>query len=205
MGGGALRDIDYSEWEREMDARGWPTPGAFGSLRSDATDTETRSGVCRGVTMMVTPARVGPCMLKPRMETSNQVLRLVGNRYSVAPGVLLSRSRSDHVARARGVLMWLLRQRGMSYPSIGQEVGRTHATALHWVRKIDREWRRSIVARVELGALLRDDRQGQQTHDRRIGQAELEVLQPGAGAGDGGHGKHGHRVTPCGAMRKGGA
>lgn len=67
------------------------------------------------------------------------LVRLVADRWRLAPCDLLGRDRSRRTARARMVLMWLAyRWTRLSKPRIGQRLGgRDHTTVVHGYRMID--------------------------------------------------------------------
>lgn len=66
------------------------------------------------------------------------IRRVVAEHFGVSDSDLDSGRRWSHVALARHVAMWCVRQLGRSYPAIGREFGnRDHTTAMSAVRKID--------------------------------------------------------------------
>jgi chromosomal replication initiator protein len=85
--------------------------------------------------------------------TSEQILRQVASHYTVAVDALIGRSRSQAVALARHVTMYLLREQlHDSYPQIGQTLGgRDHTTVMYGCDKIataieeDDQLRRDVV------------------------------------------------------------
>jgi chromosomal replication initiator protein len=73
----------------------------------------------------------------------------VCKRFGVRFDELLGKGRHAHLAQARHVLAWLLRQRGLSYPAIGKYLNKDHTTIMSAVRKVDAERAKSeAVARV---------------------------------------------------------
>ena len=72
---------------------------------------------------------------------SDAVLTRVCDQFEVTAKLLRSRDRSSHVARARRVAAYLLRELStLSYPEIGAALGgRTHSTVMHAIGKVRAE------------------------------------------------------------------
>lgn len=69
-----------------------------------------------------------------------QVLKAVAEFYRVSVEDLSNRSRQKQVVEPRQVAMYLLRDiLDMSYPYIGEKMGRDHTTAIHAIEKIGEE------------------------------------------------------------------
>ena len=72
--------------------------------------------------------------------SDEQILKAVGEFFNVAPGDLVRRNRKKEVVEPRQIAMYLLRDiLEMSYPYIGEKMGRDHTTAIHAVEKIGQE------------------------------------------------------------------
>lgn len=67
-----------------------------------------------------------------------ELIDRVCKHFGVTRAQLIGRDRHAHVAQARQVAAWLLRQRGFSYPAIGQELKQDHTTVMYSVRKVER-------------------------------------------------------------------
>lgn len=89
-----------------------------------------------------------------------QILELVAQECRVSVADLLGDDRSRGVVRPRQLAMWLMRQTTfMSFPQIGEAMGRDHSTVVHGVRRITRErGNKSTLALTDrLLSILRDD------------------------------------------------
>ena len=72
--------------------------------------------------------------------TDAQVVAAVAEIYNVAQEDLIGRSRRKEIVEPRQVAMFLLRDMlDLSYPTIGEKLGRDHTTAIHSYEKIARE------------------------------------------------------------------
>lgn len=72
--------------------------------------------------------------------TDSQVLAAVAEVYGVGIDDLTGRSRRKEVVEPRQVAMFLLRDMlDLSYPTIGEKLGRDHTTAIHSFEKINQE------------------------------------------------------------------
>lgn len=72
--------------------------------------------------------------------SDSQVLSAVSEFYSIQPQELIGRCRRKEVVEPRQVAMYLLRDiLGLSYPYIGEKMGRDHTTAIHSFEKISEE------------------------------------------------------------------
>jgi chromosomal replication initiator protein len=83
---------------------------------------------------------------RPTKKSSVQEwLEVVVEFYSIDTAGLLGPSRRQEVVRPRQILMYIMKyELGMTYPSIGREIGgRDHTTAMHSVEKIEKELKRS--------------------------------------------------------------
>ena len=67
------------------------------------------------------------------------VIRLVASRMEVSVLEIRSRDRTQQVARARAVLMCLLRRRGYSLPAIGTALQRNHTCVLYACRRAEND------------------------------------------------------------------
>lgn len=66
-----------------------------------------------------------------------ELLDRVCRHFSVTRAQLVSADRHAHIAQARQVAAWLLRERGFSYPAIGRELNKDHTTIMASVRKVN--------------------------------------------------------------------
>lgn len=72
--------------------------------------------------------------------SEDQILKAVAEFYNVSPEELVGRVRKKEVVEPRQVAMYLIRDvLEMSYPHIGEKMGRDHTTAIHAVEKISQE------------------------------------------------------------------
>ena len=73
--------------------------------------------------------------------TAANVIAAVSAASGISREVLLGDGRGEkHVADARAVAMWRLRElTGASYPAIGRVFGRHHTTVIHAVQRVQRE------------------------------------------------------------------
>jgi chromosomal replication initiator protein len=75
-----------------------------------------------------------------RRVSDDHVLKCVAEFYNVSVNDLITRGRKKEVVEPRQVAMFLLRDiLEMSYPYIGEKLGRDHTTAIHAVEKITEE------------------------------------------------------------------
>lgn len=96
------------------------------------------------------------------------LVEIVAGYYGVTSGEVLGRGRSQSVADARSVAMWLTRETyKMSYPEIGRAFGRDHTTVMHACRKVkdaltcghsDRTADVALLARLRIGGTNEKDR-----------------------------------------------
>jgi chromosomal replication initiator protein len=72
--------------------------------------------------------------------SDDQILKAVANFYNIEPPDLIGRSRKKEMVEPRQVAMYLLRDiLRMSYPYIGEKLGRDHTTVIHSFEKINQE------------------------------------------------------------------
>jgi len=85
------------------------------------------------------------------------VVRIVALHFNLTPEELTGRGRSQPVAHARHVAMYLLRaENDLSYPRIGRVLGgRDHSTIRHGVTKMEKDIAEDDALRAEV-AKLRD-------------------------------------------------
>ena len=75
-----------------------------------------------------------------RRVSDEHILKTVAEFFGVSPGDLVTRGRKKEVVEPRQIAMYLLRDiLDMSYPYIGEKLGRDHTTAIHAVEKINQE------------------------------------------------------------------
>jgi len=74
----------------------------------------------------------------------SQILKAVADYFSVSIEDLVSHNRRKEVVEPRQIAMYLLREISeLSYPYIGEKMGRDHTTAIHSYEKINQEINRS--------------------------------------------------------------
>jgi len=72
--------------------------------------------------------------------TDDQILKAVAEFFNVSANNLIEKGRKKEVVEPRQIAMYLLRDiLDMSYPYIGEKLGRDHTTAIHAVEKISQE------------------------------------------------------------------
>jgi chromosomal replication initiator protein len=75
-----------------------------------------------------------------RRVTDTQILKAVAEFFNVSVADLMSHNRRKEVVEPRQIAMFLLRDMlELSYPSIGERLGRDHTTAIHAYEKISRD------------------------------------------------------------------
>ncbi len=76
--------------------------------------------------------------------SDSQILKAVAEFFSVTVDDLMSHNRRKEVVEPRQIAMYLLREISeLSYPYIGEKMGRDHTTAIHSYEKINQEINRS--------------------------------------------------------------
>ncbi|RJQ29795.1 chromosomal replication initiator protein DnaA [Candidatus Parcubacteria bacterium] len=79
-----------------------------------------------------------------RRITDTQVLKAVAEFFNISLGDLVSHNRRKEVVEPRQIAMYLLRDMlEMSYPGVGEKMGRDHTTAIHSYEKINQEINRN--------------------------------------------------------------
>ena len=72
--------------------------------------------------------------------SDSQIIKSVAEFYNVAVSDLTGRVRKKEIVEPRQIAMYLLRDiLDMSYPYIGEKLGKDHTTAIHAVKKINHE------------------------------------------------------------------
>jgi len=72
--------------------------------------------------------------------TDDQILKAVSEFFNISVEDITSRGRKKEVVEPRQIAMYLIREiLDMSYPYIGEKMGRDHTTAIHSVEKIGQE------------------------------------------------------------------
>ena len=117
----------------------------YGFLRLARTSSRDREQVCSSAPPARPPASragrrapTGEPVPTPKPDPILEVCRIVGGRYGVTVGEMLSPTRSQPIALARQVAMRLLRElTDLSYPQIAARFDRDHSTVMHAVRATD--------------------------------------------------------------------
>ena len=72
--------------------------------------------------------------------SDEQVIKAVANFFNVPVEDLLTKKRKKEIVEPRQIIVYLLRELlNMSYPYIGEKIGRDHTTAIHAYEKINQE------------------------------------------------------------------
>jgi chromosomal replication initiator protein len=75
-----------------------------------------------------------------RRVSDDQILKAVAEFFNITINDLIEKGRKKEIVEPRQVAMYLLRDiLDMSYPYIGEKLGRDHTTAIHAVEKINQE------------------------------------------------------------------
>ncbi len=100
--------------------------------------------------MMVITERVAEEIIETAIQNlgrrvnDNQIIRSVAEFYNLAVSDLVGRVRKKEIVEPRQIAMYLIRDMlDMSYPHIGEKLGKDHTTAIHAVRKINQEVNRN--------------------------------------------------------------
>ncbi len=81
-----------------------------------------------------------------RRVSDDQILKSVADFFHIGVQDLITRGRKKEVVEPRQIAMYLLRDiLEMSYPYIGEKLGRDHTTAIHAVEKINQEINKNSV------------------------------------------------------------
>lgn len=130
------------------------------------------------------------------VQASNAKLLALCNQTAEAFGYPLSEvlygSRQRSVVRARFACYYVLRERGLSYPEIGELLGLHHTTVMAGVRKVERELKRfpDGWSATALRSVLQDLRSDRAARVRQaiaelqteLGELELDMNEVGKAA-----------------------
>ncbi len=76
----------------------------------------------------------------PKKLTADQILNAVSNFFNMSVEDLVNRKRKKEIVEPRQIAIYLLRELlDLSYPYIGEKLGRDHTTAIHAYEKINKE------------------------------------------------------------------
>ncbi len=92
-----------------------------------------------------------------------QLCQLVATYYGVRTDEMLSTSREHTLVVPRQVLMYLLRQTGLSFPAIGALLGREHSTIMHGCAVVGEQCKKDATLRLTIASILSRPVGGQQT------------------------------------------
>jgi chromosomal replication initiator protein len=82
--------------------------------------------------------------LLQKRVSDNQILKAVAEFFNISTEVLSSHNRRKEVVEPRQIAMYLLRDISeLSYPYIGEKLGKDHTTAIHSYEKINQEINRN--------------------------------------------------------------
>ncbi|MDE2001196.1 MAG: chromosomal replication initiator protein DnaA [Patescibacteria group bacterium] len=96
----------------------------------------------RDITLKMVEEIVGETLQQPTKNINpNQVIKSVADYFEVSPNDLTGRCRQKSIVEPRQITMYLLRDiLGLSYPDIGQKLGkRDHTTAIYAYSKLSEE------------------------------------------------------------------
>jgi len=75
-----------------------------------------------------------------RRVTDTQIIKAVAEFFNISVADIISHNRRKEIVEPRQIAMYLLRDMlELSYPSIGEKLGRDHTTAIHAYEKINRD------------------------------------------------------------------
>jgi hypothetical protein len=149
MWGGSMDDFSR-DYATHMDRA--PTEALVDLLREHHPELETMQGwqpPRDWLRLLMPPPEPKPipivAIAKPKRlfaapTTAQAVVNDVAIEHGLSVDDIIGRDRSIHVARARHVAMFKLRQIGLSTPVIGKMLGgRDHTTVLHGIRRVRAE------------------------------------------------------------------
>ncbi len=159
--GGFVADIGYPEYEMRVAIIRGKLSEAQRDLNEDVIDTLARrlrkniremEGVLKKLLflqeqrhMEITKAVAEDVIEKSTKNLSkrvndSQILKAVAEFFNVTIEDLISHNRRKEVVEPRQIAMYLLREISeLSYPYIGEKMGRDHTTAIHSYEKINQE------------------------------------------------------------------
>ena len=163
--GGFVADIGYPEYEMRVAIIRSRLQEANRSLGEDVIDTLAKKlrknireleGVLKKLLFLQEEKRVEITkdlaeeiiekLVKNQSKrvSDAQILKAVAEFFSVSIDDLVSHNRRKEVVEPRQIAMYLLREISeLSYPYIGEKMGRDHTTAIHSYEKINQEINRS--------------------------------------------------------------
>lgn len=163
--GGFVADIGYPEYEMRVAIIQSKLQEAGRSLREDVVDLIARrlrknvrelEGVLKKLVFLqeqkggeVSRAAAEDIIDKAVKNTSKQVgdaqiLKAVAEFFNVTIEDIVSHNRRKEIVEPRQIAMYLLREiSDLSYPYIGEKMGRDHTTAIHSYEKINQEINRN--------------------------------------------------------------
>jgi chromosomal replication initiator protein len=165
--GGFVADIGYPEYEMRIAIITSKLSEANRSLSDEVVDLLARrlrknirelEGVLKKLLFLqdqkrieITKELAEEIIEKSTKNTSKrvsdaQILKAVAEFFSVSIDDLVSHNRRREVVEPRQIAMYLLREISeLSYPYIGEKMGRDHTTAIHSYEKINQEINRSPI------------------------------------------------------------
>jgi chromosomal replication initiator protein len=165
--GGFVADVGYPEYEMRIAIIRSKLQEAQRSLSDEVVDllakrlrknirelegvlkkllfVEEKQGVT--ITKEVADEIIDKSIKSPSKRVSDaQILKAVAEFFSVSIEDLVSHNRRKEVVEPRQIAMYLLREISeLSYPYIGEKMGRDHTTAIHSYEKINQEINRSPI------------------------------------------------------------
>jgi chromosomal replication initiator protein len=88
----------------------------------------------------MTPQEIAKFVGPWACDISQEAIRTVSAATGIPPSVVLSPTRTAHVARARHVAMAICRAKGMSLSEIGRAFNRDHTSVLNGLRRVQ-QWK----------------------------------------------------------------
>lgn len=89
--------------------------------------------------------------------TPEKIIAKVAAKYGVDYNDILSNKRTNEVAQARHMSMYLMRKiLDMSYPAIGKKFGRDHSTAMSSYKVVEKEIKNNSLFELEINEFIKD-------------------------------------------------
>ena len=92
---------------------------------------------------------------RPKHITSKQIIDKTAKFFSLSSSEVCSAKRDKHIANARQIAMYLLRNElHLSFPKIAGELGRKdHTTAMHSINKVEQSLKLDMLLREQVEAI----------------------------------------------------
>lgn len=88
------------------------------------------------MTFILSPEAIAACqqVFNQHRSTVSKIVEAVSEATGIPARHILSQKRTAPIARARQIVMYEARLAGLSYPQIGEALGRDHSSVVHGVR-----------------------------------------------------------------------